>query len=142
MVNKCPLSFFVVNLIFVIVDKRMYACSKCLDSSHGNFFLSISNVVTLIEKMCNFIVIPASTNTISNSANCWYVFKYELTRLSNPRMDSVTLIVHYCLIRQTKIGMSFVGKLHQICLYFFIIMQIKDFTKSVGNTCLFFSKCL
>ena len=113
---------------------------KMFGFSHGNFFLSIPNVVTLIEKMCNFFVIPASTNTVSDSTYCWYVSKYELTWSSNPRTDSVTLIVHYCLIRQTKIGMSFVGKLHQICLYFFIIMQIKDFTKSVGNTCLIFSK--
>ncbi len=105
---------------------------KMFGFSHGNFFLSISNVVTLIEKMCNFFVIPASTNTVSNSANYWYVSKYELTRSSNPRMDSVTLIVHYYLIRQTKTEMSFVGKLHQICLYFFIIMQIKDFTSLLG----------
>ncbi len=102
---------------------------KMFGFSHGNFFLPIFNVITLIEKMSNFFVIPASTDTNCNSAYCWYVSKYELTWSSNPRTDSVTLIVQYCLIRQTKIGMSFVGKLHQICLYFFIIMQIKDFAK-------------
>ncbi len=35
MVDKCPLSFFVVNLIFVIVDKKMNACSKCVDLVMG-----------------------------------------------------------------------------------------------------------
>ncbi len=142
MVNKCPLSFYVVNLIFVIVDKRMYACSKCLDSVMGTSSCPYPILLLSLKKMCNFFVIPASTNTVSNSTYCWYVSKYELTRSSNPRTDSVNLIVDYCLTRQTKIGMSFVGKLHQTCLYIFIIMQIKDFTKSVGNTCLFFSKCL
>jgi hypothetical protein len=54
MVNEFPFPFFVVNLIFVIVDKVMYARSNFLDG-HGNLFLSIYKVVSFVEKNVIFL---------------------------------------------------------------------------------------
>ncbi len=56
MVNKFPLPFFVVDLIFVIIDKMMYACSKCFDLVMGTsscpftmLLVSLKNIAILLS---------------------------------------------------------------------------------------------
>jgi hypothetical protein len=56
MVNKFPFPFFDVDLIFVIVDKLMYACSKCFDVVMGTsscpftmLFLSLKKIVIFLS---------------------------------------------------------------------------------------------
>jgi hypothetical protein len=105
-----------------------------LDIGMGTSCCPYPTLLLSLKKMSNFIIIPAYTKVISNSTNCWNVSKYKLTWLNNPITNSVTLIVQYCLIRQTKIEMSCVGKLHQICLYFSLSCKSKNLKILFGVT--------
>jgi hypothetical protein len=131
MVNKCPLSFFVVNLIFVCIFIMF-------GYSHGNFLLSKSNLVTLIEKTSNFVIIPATTNIISNSTICWNVSKYKLTWLNVPRMDGVTLILSVLFDMTNQNWNELCWKALSNMLVFFH-HHAKEFAQSVWSNCLFFS---
>jgi hypothetical protein len=75
MVNKFPFPFFVVNLIFVIREKMMYACSNCFDVVMGTSSCQFTMLIILWKNLEIFLVSQPLPMLSVNTAHCWYVSK-------------------------------------------------------------------